>query len=235
MDKPVIELSDIRREYRLGKTSVTALRGVSVAIGAGEFTAIAGPSGSGKTTLLNIVGCIDKPDHGRLVVRGEDITPVPLHKLAALRNRYFGYVFQSFNLVPVLSAQENVEFPLLIAGVKRSERKRRAAEMLGRVGLADQARRRPGELSGGQRQRVAIARALVTQPLVVLADEPTANLDSRTGADILDLMGQLNQAQGVTFLFSTHDPAILGKARRVIHISDGALETPAAHVLAPAV
>jgi putative ABC transport system ATP-binding protein len=235
MDKPVIELSDIRREYGLGKTSVTALRGVSAAIGGGEFTAIAGPSGSGKTTLLNIVGCIDKPDHGRLVVRGEDVTPVPLHKLAALRNRYFGYVFQSFNLVPVLSAQENVEFPLLIAGVKRSERKRRAAQMLERVGLGDQARRRPGELSGGQRQRVAIARALVTQPLVVLADEPTANLDSHTGADIIDLMAQLNEAQGVTFLFSTHDPAILGKARRVIRISDGALETPAAHVLAPAV
>jgi putative ABC transport system ATP-binding protein len=235
MEKPVIELSDIRREYRLGKTSVTALRGVSLAIGAGEFTAIAGPSGSGKTTLLNIIGCIDKPDHGRLVVRGEDITAVPLHKLAALRNRYFGYVFQSFNLVPVLSAQENVEFPLLISGVKRSERKRRAAEILERVGLGDQGKRRPGELSGGQRQRVAIARALVTEPLVVLADEPTANLDSHTGADIIDLMAQLNHAQGVTFVFSTHDPAILGKARRVIRISDGALETPAVRVLAPAV
>jgi putative ABC transport system ATP-binding protein len=235
MEKPVIELSDIRREYRLGKTSVTALRGVSLAIGAGEFTAIAGPSGSGKTTLLNIIGCIDKPDHGRLVVRGEDITAVPLHKLAALRNRYFGYVFQSFNLVPVLSAQENVEFPLLISGVKRSERKRRAAEILERVGLGDQGKRRPGELSGGQRQRVAIARALVTEPLVVLADEPTANLDSQTGADIIDLMAQLNHAQGVTFVFSTHDPAILGKARRVIRISDGALEAPAVRVLAPAV
>ena len=235
MEKPVIELSDIRREYRLGKTVVTALRGVSVAIGAGEFTAIAGASGSGKTTLLNIVGCIDKPDHGRLVVRGEDITAVPLPKLAALRNRYFGYVFQSFNLVPVLSAQENVEFPLLISGVKRSERRRRAAEILERVGLGDQGQRRPGALSGGQRQRVAIARALVTEPLVVLADEPTANLDSHTGAGIIDLMAQLNHAQGVTFVFSTHDPAILGKARRVIRISDGALETPAARVLAPAV
>jgi putative ABC transport system ATP-binding protein len=235
MEKPIIELSDIRREYRLGKTLVTALHGVSLAIGAGEFTAIAGPSGSGKTTLLNIIGCIDKPDHGRLVVGSEDLTAVPLHKLAALRNRYFGYVFQTFNLVPVLSAQENVEFPLLIAGVKRSERKRRAAEMLERVGLGAQGKRRPGELSGGQRQRVAIARALVTEPMVILADEPTANLDSHTGADIIDLMAQLNHVQGATFVFSTHDPAILGKARRVIPISDGALEAPAVRVLAPAV
>ena len=235
MEKPVIELSDIRREYRLGKTLVTALRGVGLAIGAGEFTAIAGPSGSGKTTLLNIIGCIDKPDHGRLVVGGEDITAVPLHKLAALRNRYFGYVFQTFNLVPVLSAQENVEFPLLIAGVKRSERKRRAGAILERVGLGAQGKRRPGELSGGQRQRVAIARALVTEPTVILADEPTANLDSHTGADIIDLMAELNHAQGATFVFSTHDPAILGKARRVIRISDGALEAPAVRVLAPAV
>jgi putative ABC transport system ATP-binding protein len=235
MEKAVIELSDVQREYRLGKTSVTALRGVSVSVGPGEFTAIAGPSGSGKTTLLNIIGCIDKPDRGRLVVRGDDITAVPLHKLAALRNRYFGYVFQSFNLVPVLSAQENVEFPLLIGGVRRAERKRRASEMLERVGLAGHTKHRPSELSGGQRQRVAIARALVTEPMTVLADEPTANLDSKTGAEILDLMAELNHSRGVTFLFSTHDPAILSKARRVVRISDGVLEAPAARLLATAV
>lgn len=235
MEKAVIELSDVQREYRLGKTAVTALRGVSVSVGPGEFTAIAGPSGSGKTTLLNIIGCIDKPDRGRLVVRGDDITAVPLHKLAALRNRYFGYVFQSFNLVPVLSAQENVEFPLLIGGVRRAERKRRASEMLERVGLAGHTKHRPSELSGGQRQRVAIARALVTEPMTVLADEPTANLDSKTGAEILDLMAELNHSRGVTFLFSTHDPAILSKARRVVRISDGVLEAPAARLLATAV
>jgi len=235
MEKTSIELSDVRREYRLGKTSVAALRGVSVSFEAGEFTAIAGPSGSGKTTLLNIIGCIDKPDGGRLVVRGEDITAKPLHRLAALRNRYFGYVFQTFNLVPVLSAYANVEFPLLISGVGRSERQRRASAMLARVGLAGHAKHRPSELSGGQRQRVAIARALVTEPMAVLADEPTANLDSRTGAEIIDLMAELNHSRGVSFLFSTHDPAILGKARRVVRLSDGAIEEPEVRLLATAV
>lgn len=235
MQQPAIELSSVHREYKLGKTTVKALRDVSVAFDPGEFTAIAGPSGSGKTTLLNIIGCIDKPDHGHLMVRGEDVTTTPLHKLAALRNRYFGYVFQSFNLIPVLSAYENVEYPLLIAGVKSAERRDRVNDMLGKVGIAGHAKHRPAELSGGQRQRVAIARALVTQPMAVLADEPTANLDSRTGAEIVDLMASLNQSRGVTFIFSTHDASIIRKAKRVIRISDGAIDQRLLSVLVPAV
>ena len=235
MQQPAIELSDVRREYKLGKASVKALSEVSVAFGGGEFTAIAGPSGSGKTTLLNIIGCIDKPDGGRLLVQGEDVTAVPLHKLARLRNRYFGFVFQTFNLIPVLNAYENVEFPLLVAGVKRSERKHRTREMLDRVGLGQHAKHRPNELSGGQRQRVAIARALVTEPMAVLADEPTANLDSRTGAEIVDLMAALNASRGVTFLFSTHDPNIIKKAGRIVRMRDGVIDAPADYALARAV
>jgi putative ABC transport system ATP-binding protein len=217
----VIALDKVEREYRMGRTTMVALRGVSAAFKAGEFTAIAGPSGSGKTTLLNLIGCIDKPDRGRVVVKGQDVTDTPLHRLAGLRNRYFGFVFQSFNLIPVLSAYENVEFPVLLGGVSSAERKTRVESLIERVGLKDHRRHRPHELSGGQRQRVAIARALVTQPLAVLADEPTANLDSRTGAEILDLMHELNESAGVTFLFSTHDEQIVRRARRVLAMHDG--------------
>jgi putative ABC transport system ATP-binding protein len=224
----VIELRDVERVYRMGRQSLTALRGVSAEFQRGEFTAIAGPSGSGKTTLLNLIGCIDKPDRGRVIVNGEDVTDTPLHRLAGLRNRYFGFIFQTFNLIPVLSAYENVEFPVLLNGLPSRERRARVEGLLERVGLKDHRRHRPHELSGGQRQRVAIARALVAQPLAVLADEPTANLDSQTGAEILDLMLELNAAQGVTFLFSTHDPHIILKARRVLSIRDGELWEPVA-------
>ena len=217
----VIALRGVEREYRMGRSTITALRGVSAEFRRGEFTALAGPSGSGKTTLLNLIGCIDKPDRGRVVVNGEDVTDTPLHRLAGLRNRYFGFVFQSFNLIPVLSAYENIEFPVLLDGTPAAERKSRVEALLERVGLADHRRHRPHELSGGQRQRVAIARALVARPLAVLADEPTANLDSRTGAEILDLMQELNEAAGVTFLFSTHDRQIMRKARRVLTMHDG--------------
>jgi putative ABC transport system ATP-binding protein len=222
--RAVVELTGIARRYSLGRTGVTALAGVDLRIERGDFAAIAGPSGSGKTTLLNIIGCIDKPDAGRIVVEGEDVTERPLHRLAALRNRQFGYVFQTFNLLPVLSAYENVELPLLLAGTPAAARRQRVDAMLERVGLADQRRQRPNELSGGQRQRVAIARALVVQPAAVLADEPTANLDSRTAAEIVALMAELNAAERTTFVFSTHDPSIIRKARRVLRMVDGRVE-----------
>jgi putative ABC transport system ATP-binding protein len=221
---PIIQLRDIERRYRLGKTEVLALRGVTVDFWSGEFTAIAGPSGSGKTTLLNIIGCIDKPNGGRLTLRGNDVTDQPTHRLAALRNRDFGFIFQTFNLIPVLTAYENVEYPLVINGTPKAERRRRVEELLAQVGLAEHRRHRPNELSGGQRQRVAIARALVNRPLAVLADEPTANLDSRTGGEILDLMSELNETQQVTFLFSTHDASIISRARRVLLMTDGILQ-----------
>ncbi|HEY3052267.1 MAG TPA: ABC transporter ATP-binding protein [Thermoanaerobaculia bacterium] len=218
-----IQLEHIQRTYRLGKTLVPAVREASVDFHRGEFTALAGPSGSGKTTLLNIIGCIDKPDAGRLIINGEDVTRRPLHRLAGLRNKYFGYVFQTFNLIAVLTAYENVEYPLLLAGVSRAERRERVTQILEAVGLGDHAKHRPSELSGGQRQRVAIARALVTRPLAVLADEPTANLDSRTGNNLIDLMSHLNETENVTFIFSTHDQHIIEKARRVLAVQDGAL------------
>jgi putative ABC transport system ATP-binding protein len=218
-----IHLRNVRRTYKLGKTLVPALENVTVDFRRGEFTAIAGPSGSGKTTILNIVGCIDKADDGQLIIDGRDVTALPLHKLADLRNRYFGYIFQTFNLIAVLTAYENVEYPLLLAGVSRTERRERVNAMLAAVGLTSHAKHKPSELSGGQRQRVAIARALVTRPLAVLADEPTANLDSKTGAELLDLMAELNETENVTFLFSTHDPKVIEKARRVLTLHDGEL------------
>jgi putative ABC transport system ATP-binding protein len=227
VSQTVVQLRGVSRQYRLGKTLIPALRGVSVDFERGEFTAIAGPSGSGKTTLLNIIGCIDKPDSGRITVDGTDVTEQPLHRLAGLRNRHFGYVFQTFNLIPVLTAYENVELPLLLGGTPRAIRRERVEAMLERVGLATHRRHRPNELSGGQRQRVAIARALVTAPLAVLADEPTANLDSRTASEIIALMSALNEAEGVTFVFSTHDPRIISKARRVVLIADGFVQEEA--------
>jgi putative ABC transport system ATP-binding protein len=222
-----VELKGVTREYRLGKALIPALRSVDVEFQRGEFTVVAGPSGSGKTTLLNIVGCIDKPDAGRIVVDGQDVTDEPLHRLAGLRNRHFGYVFQTFNLLPVLTAYENVELPLLLGGTPSRERRSRVEIILERVGLLDHRRHRPNALSGGQRQRVAIARALVTAPLAVLADEPTANLDSKTAGEIVSLMKDLNESDGVTFIFSTHDPRIIGKARRVLWMADGSVQEEA--------
>lgn len=223
MSQEAIQLRGIRRSYQLGKTLVPALEDVTVDFRRGEFTAIAGPSGSGKTTILNIVGCIDKPDGGRLIINNQDVTDTPLHRLAGLRNRYFGFVFQTFNLIAVLTAYENIEYPLLLSGVGPKECRERVEAMLEAVGLSNHARHKPHELSGGQRQRVAIARALVTEPLAVLADEPTANLDSKTGGELLDLMADLNSTRQVTFIFSTHDAAIIGKARRVLSLRDGRL------------
>ncbi|MCP3105262.1 ABC transporter ATP-binding protein [Myxococcus sp. K15C18031901] len=235
MTQPAIQLTDIVRDYQLGKTTVHAARGVSLEFQRGEFTALAGASGSGKTTLLNIIGCIDKPDAGRVRVDGQDVTDTPLHRLAGLRNRYFGFVFQTFNLVAVLDAYENVELPLVLGGVPARQRRERVEALLESVGLANHRHHRPQELSGGQRQRVAIARALVTEPLAVLADEPTANLDSKTGADILELMAALNASRGVTFIFSTHDHHIINRAARVIWLSDGTVREvpPAERAAAP--
>jgi putative ABC transport system ATP-binding protein len=221
--EPSIQLHHVTRSYRLGRATVPAVQQVSATFGRGEFTAVAGPSGSGKTTLLNLIGCLDQPDAGRIVIAGTDVTDRPLHALARLRNEYFGYIFQTFNLIPVLTAYENVEFPLRLSGVGRADRRLRTEGILERVGLGAHGAHRPNELSGGQRQRVAIARALVTNPLAVLADEPTANLDSRTATEIVDLMSALNQTQGVTFIFSTHDPQIIRKAGRVLWMTDGAV------------
>jgi putative ABC transport system ATP-binding protein len=221
----VIQLHSVGRKYTLGQTVVPALRAVTASFGRGELTAVAGPSGSGKTTLLNLIGCLDKPDEGRVIIDGRDVSAQPLHKLAGLRQKFFGYVFQTFNLIPVLSAYENVEFPLLLDGrTGAAERKARVETLLERVGLAGHRRHRPNQLSGGQRQRVALARALVAKPLAVLADEPTANLDSTTGAEIVALMADLNASEKVTFVLATHDSQIIGKAGRVLWMADGAIQ-----------
>jgi len=218
----VVTVQDVSKTYRLGKLNVTALAGVSLTVAAGEFLAVAGPSGSGKTTLLNLIGCLDTPSAGEIAIDGEPVTRLSPGRRADLRARKLGFVFQTFNLIPVLTAWENVEYPLLIhrRGADVAARVKRALEQ---VGLAERARHRPAELSGGQQQRVAIARALVGEPALVLADEPTANLDSRTGHEIVELMRSLNRERGTTFVFSTHDPRIMKAADRVLTMSDGRL------------
>ncbi len=235
--QPLVHLTGVTRNYRLGSVSVPALTGISIDIDPGELVALAGPSGSGKTTLLNLIGCIDKPDSGRIVIDGVDITAVPLNRLAALRRSTLGFIFQTFNLLPVLTARENVEVPLLLMGVPRKDRDERTSLWLRQVGLETQAGQRPDQLSGGQRQRVAIARAMVTRPKLVLADEPTANLDSDTAGRILDLLADINGRTGCTFVFATHDPALMARAGRIIHLRDGQVVTnhPAERQLAAAV
>ncbi len=218
----IIRLEHVYKTYRLGAHKVQALTDISFAVEAGVLLALTGPSGSGKSTLLNLIGHIDGPDRGRIVVAGHDITGRTPDDLAELRARTIGFIFQSFNLFPVLTAEENVEYPLLqMAEVSRSQRKKRVGELLETVGLAKVARHRPSELSGGQRQRVAIARALVTRPAIVLADEPTANLDHKTGEGILELMRTLNRQLATTFIFSTHDRKVIDFADRSIGIEDG--------------
>jgi putative ABC transport system ATP-binding protein len=218
----VVLVEDLSKEYALGKQTVTALQHVSLSIAKGEFMALAGPSGSGKSTLLNMIGCIDAPSSGRVCIEGKDIAGKSPDELADLRLDTLGFVFQTFNLLPVLSAWENVEYPLLQKrDIDKSERHKRIEHYLKVVGLERYAHHRPNELSGGQRQRVAIARALATQPKIVLADEPTANLDHKTGEDILRLMKQLNHEEGTTFIFSTHDARVMEVADRVIELADG--------------
>ncbi len=218
----IVKLTQVVKDYALGKTLVRALRGVDLALDKGEFTAIAGPSGSGKTTLLNLVGCVDTATSGSVVVDGAETGTLDDHALTELRLHKLGFIFQTFNLVQVLSVYQNVEFPLLLQGNRtRDERRRMVEEIVDRVGLKDYLRHRPNELSGGQRQRVAIARALVAKPQVVLADEPTGNLDSQTGQSIIDLMKQMNRENQTTFIFSTHDPKVMEQAQRIITLVDG--------------
>ncbi|HKU41981.1 MAG TPA: ABC transporter ATP-binding protein [Polyangiales bacterium] len=223
----IVSISDATKTYHLGKVVVPALRGVHLEIEAGEFMSIAGPSGSGKTTLLNLIGCVDVPTSGTVRVDGRDITKLSERQLTDLRLHTIGFIFQSFNLVNVLDVYRNVELPLLLQRVhSAAERKARVMDLLSKVGLRDFVKHRPTELSGGQRQRVAIARALVSKPKLVLADEPTANLDSVTGQNILDLMKHLNEEEHTTFVFSTHDARVMAHANRIVRLADGKLLEP---------
>jgi putative ABC transport system ATP-binding protein len=215
----LVELEAVEKVYRLGETRVHALQGVDLSLSEGEFVAIWGPSGSGKTSLLNLVGVIDDPTAGVVRIEGIDASRLSENQKAELRNRHIGFIFQSFNLVPVLSALENVMLPLQIRG--GADARTQALRRLEDVGLADFVRHRPDKLSGGQRQRVAIARALVTGPGLVIADEPTANLDSETSHHIIELMRNLNEAEGTTFIFSTHDPRLLDQVKRLVRLEDG--------------
>jgi putative ABC transport system ATP-binding protein len=217
----IVECKDVIKTYRQGRMEVKALNGVSLSIEKAEFVALAGPSGSGKTTLLNIIGGLDLADSGTVTVDGMPLNEMSQSELAGLRLKKVGFVFQSFNLIPVLTAIENVEFVMLLQGLPAPERRERAMRMLDEVGLKDMAHRRPAELSGGQQQRVAVARAIVAGPSIVLADEPTANLDSKTGQGLLEMMKALNEKKEVTFIFSTHDPMVMDYARRLIEIRDG--------------
>ena len=224
--RTLIHLQNIRKTYRLGETEVQALRGIDLSISAGEFTALVGSSGSGKSTLLNIIGCIDTPDSGSVEFDGRSTLSLSENEKSHLRNRGIGFVFQSFNLVPVLSVYENVELPLLLQKeISVAERAKKTLYAIEAVGLTPFMAHWPDKLSGGQRQRVAIARALVTSPKLVIADEPTANLDSTTAHRIVDLLAELNEKSGVTFLFSTHDEKLMGRVKRIVRIQDGVLES----------
>lgn len=222
---PIVSLDNITKEYRLGRTTVNALRGVSLTLEKGEFVALCGPSGSGKTSLLNILGCLDRPTSGEVRIVGEDLRRLGDSQLSELRSRSLGFIFQTFNLVPVLTAYENVEYPLLLRGMRAEERKQRVREVLQAVGLEEFTHHRPTELSGGQQQRVAVARALITRPQLVLADEPTASLDSATGRVIIEFMRAMRERYGCTFLFSTHDARVLRYADRILYLVDGQLAT----------
>ena len=219
----VVEMVDVTKDYHLGQTTVPALRGVTLSLAAGEFAAVWGPSGSGKTTLLNLIGALDTPTAGNVRLDGRDLAELNDDERSGLRNRTIGYVFQNFNLVAVLSALENVMLPLQIGGMAAAEAKSRALACLAEVGIEQYARHRPDQLSGGQRQRVSIARALATRPRLVIADEPTANLDSDTALRIVDLMRELNRREQTTFLFSTHDQRLLDHVDRRIELADGRL------------
>jgi len=221
----VIRAENVVKDYGLNGQTVHALRGVSLEFQGGEFTAIAGPSGSGKSTFLHLAGCLDTLTGGNMLVGGSDTGRLSRSQLAILRRHSIGFIFQAYNLIPVLSVEENISFPLTLMGVDKKEIKERAAKVLREVGLEGMAKRRPREMSGGQQQRVAIARALVKKPSLILADEPTANLDSTIGREILDLMAALNKSEGTTFIFSTHDQMVMDYARRLVRIRDGQIES----------
>ena len=220
----VVRLEGVTKVYQQDSVAVHALAGINLEIQKRDFAVLVGPSGSGKTTLLNMIGGLDSPTSGSIWVGGEDIGHMSRSQLSRLRLREIGFVFQEFNLIPVLSALENVEFIMLLQGVPESERRRRSLSLLQELGLEGLEHRRPNELSGGQQQRVAVARAIAAEPLIVLPDEPTANLDSKAGGALMDLMRRLNEEKGVTFVFSTHDPMVVERARRVIRLRDGQIE-----------
>ncbi len=224
-NQDIIVLESLSKVYRQGKIEVPALTELSLRIKKGDFAAVSGPSGSGKTTLLNIIGALDVANSGRVMLEGNDLSALGRTELSRIRRDRIGFVFQAYNLIPVLTAFENAEFVMAIQGVPAAERRERTTAILREVGLGGLEGRRPDELSGGQQQRVAIARAIVTGPAVVLADEPTANLDSHTADSLLDMMEELNRKRGITFLFSTHDPRVMERARRIIRLRDGRLDS----------
>ena len=222
--KTVIETKNLARVFGAGETRVTALDHVSITVKQGEFTAITGPSGSGKTTLLQLIGGLDEPDSGDVLLSGANVAQMSGAKLSDFRRDHIGFIFQSYNLIPVLSAEENIEYIMLLQGVPEKARKSRVREMLALVGLEGLGDRRPSNLSGGQQQRVAVARAMASKPDIILADEPTANLDSATGIALLEVMRDLNQQMNMTFVFSTHDYKIMDRADRLIHLEDGVVQ-----------
>jgi putative ABC transport system ATP-binding protein len=222
---PLIRLQNVTKIYPLGNQQVTALDDVTLQIEAGEFTVFAGPSGSGKTTLLNLVGCLDQPTAGSIAIDGQDVGGSRVQALADFRLHHIGFIFQSYNLIPVMTAAENAEFTLMLQKVPKIKRRRRIEKLFAELGIGGLEDRRPNDLSGGQQQRVAVARAMAAEPRVILADEPTANLDSKTSEDLLKLMRRLNEEKGTTFLFSSHDPQVIDLARRVIRLKDGRLES----------
>ena len=219
----VIDIKNITKDYKMGKHVVRALKGVSLEVNRGDFIAIMGPSGSGKSTLMHILGCLDTASDGQYILNNEEVSSLKKGKLAAIRNNQIGFVFQTFNLLPHLNIRKNVELPLMYAGLKGKDRTQKAVSVLTRVGLGDRLRHKPSELSGGQRQRVAIARALVNEPAIILADEPTGNLDSTSGGDILAIFDQLNK-EGNTIIMVTHDQAVATRANKVINIVDGLIQ-----------
>jgi putative ABC transport system ATP-binding protein len=220
----IITVENATKIYKIGEVETRALDGVNLSVEEGEFTALVGPSGSGKTTLLQLIGCLDKPNSGTVKVGGQDVTRLKANPRADLRREKIGFIFQFFALVPVLSAYENVELPLLLNNVPTKERRERVMGLLESVDLSDRARHRPDQMSGGEQQRVAIARALAPNPLLVLADEPTANLDTANGAQAMDIMKSLNEETGTAFIFATHDPRVMNYARRVVELRDGKIE-----------
>jgi putative ABC transport system ATP-binding protein len=224
-NREVLRMENVSRVYRSGEIEVNALKAVDLVIERGEFIALAGPSGSGKTTLLNIVSGLDAPTSGTAYLAGQAISAMSGNQLSDFRRDHIGFIFQSYNLIPVLSVKENIEYIMLLQGVPARERNRRVSGILAEVGLKDMENRRPLQLSGGQQQRVAIARAMVSEPDIILADEPTANLDSKTGMELLDMMRRLNGEKGMTFVFSTHDNLIMEKSRRLITLKDGRIES----------
>jgi putative ABC transport system ATP-binding protein len=220
----VAQVTDVTRYFKIGEVETHALNGVSLAIQSGEFTALVGPSGSGKTTLLQLLGCLDLPTSGKVVINNQDVTRLNRDQRADLRKGAIGFVFQFFALIPTLTAYENIEMPLLLLGKNSQERRQRVTELLEAIGLSDRAHHRPDQLSGGEQQRVAVARALAPRPVMILADEPTANLDTENGRQVMEIMKKLNEETGTTFIFATHDPRVIQYARRVVTLRDGKID-----------